>query len=343
MSAGSVMLSEMAEQPTVLRRLLDGAPDWSAALEPLRAAPPLGVVLVARGSSDNAALYARYVLEASLRRPVVLAAPSQFTRYGVGTRYAGWLAIGVSQSGRTPEIVDVVDQLGAAGATTLAVTNDQDEPLARAADIVLGLAAGAERAVPSTKTFLASLAAFAVLAQELGPVGWTAAELDALPVAVQHLLDDPRPAAAAAARLMDHTLVLHLGRGPLYSIAREGALKMMETAGVPAQGFAALDFLHGPLAVAGPGVAAVCYATPGPVLTDLHDVRERLSQCGATVLQVGAGWPVGEATLLAPAVPEELAPLLHVVRAQQLARELALLRGRDPDAPAALAKVTSTS
>ncbi len=154
------MRTEMAEQPAVLRELIArGAP---------RLGPHSGVVIVARGSSDHAAIYGRYLLELATGRPVALAAPSLFTRYGARTDASGWLVVGVSQSGATPEIVEVVERLRATGGRAVAITNDPGSPLAAASEVVLALGAGEERAVPATKTLTAQFAAFAVLAPRSG-------------------------------------------------------------------------------------------------------------------------------------------------------------------------------
>src|SRR5689334_10160466 len=150
---GSQMRREMAEQPEVLARLLSSR-------IPVDVERPAGVIIVARGSSDHAAVYGRYLLELATRRPVALAAPSLFTRYGAQTDASGWLVVGVSQSGRTPEIVDVVERLRATGGRAIAITNDEGSPLAEAAETVVGLGAGTEQAVPATKTFTAQMAAF---------------------------------------------------------------------------------------------------------------------------------------------------------------------------------------
>ena len=159
------MLREMAEQPEVLARLL------SRRIE-VGVEAPAGTIIVARGSSDHAAIYGRYLLELATRRPVALAAPSLFTRYGAETDASGWLVVGVSQSGRTPEIVDVVERLRATGGHAIAITNNGDSPLAEAAETVIELGAGEENAVPATKTYTAQMAAFAVLANALGDVPW---------------------------------------------------------------------------------------------------------------------------------------------------------------------------
>src|SRR3954465_9816561 len=187
---GELMANGMDEQPRVLRAL---AARRGALVDEVRAAlgatAPVGIVLVARGSSDNAAVFGRYVLELATRRPVALAAPSLSTRYGVQDRLDGWLAVGVSQSGRTPEIVSVLESFGAAGATTVAITNDRDSALAAAAAATIDTAPGAEKAGPATKTVTSQFAAFALLAEALGADGlpWSTAAWTALPDAVGEL------------------------------------------------------------------------------------------------------------------------------------------------------------
>src|SRR3954447_6607198 len=190
---GIQMRQEMGEQPEVLARLLSRRVSISAR-------DVAGVVIVARGSSDHAAVYGRYLLELATRRPVALAAPSLHTRYGAQTDASGWLVVGVSQSGATPEIVDVVERLRATGGHAIAITNNPDSPLAAASQVVIELGAGEERAVPATKTFTAQLAAFAVLAAALGDVPWTEAELARVPEAVAGVLADPAPMAVLAQR-----------------------------------------------------------------------------------------------------------------------------------------------
>src|SRR4051795_2457819 len=239
--AGIHMRAEMREQPDVLARLLSRR--VAVAVENVA-----GVIIVARGSSDHAAVYGRYLLELATRRPVALAAPSLYTRYGAITDVSGWLVVGVSQSGATPEIVDVVERLRATGGHAIAITNVADSPLAAAAEVVIDLGAGEERAVPATKTFTAQLGAFAVLAAALGDVPWSDGDLALVPGAVARVLAEPGPVGRLAERWAGaHELVV-TARGWLYCAALETALKVREAALVSAQGFSVADLLHGPIA-----------------------------------------------------------------------------------------------
>src|SRR6187200_2223151 len=171
----TAMAREMAEQPEVIGALVERREEFAARLRAIAPEPLTGVILIARGSSDNAAIYGRYVLEAALRRPVSLAAPSLWTRYGLAEDLRGYLAVGVSQSGKTPEITDTLERVKAAGAAAVAVTNDGGSPLAEIADEAIDLDVGPEDAVPATKTVTAQLAAFAILAHALGEPLWPAA------------------------------------------------------------------------------------------------------------------------------------------------------------------------
>jgi len=339
--AGGWMAAEMAEQPAVLgalgaRRAELGERIRAAAPDPLH-----GVLLIARGSSDNAAVYGRYVLEIATGRPVGLAAPSLHTLYGARVDYHGDLAIAVSQSGATPEIVTVLQAAMRAGAVGVAVTNDPTSALATTADMVLPLGAGDERAVPATKTVTAQMAAFAVLADALGGLGCSADDWDAVPAAVQAVLDDPDSAAAAAEVIGAAPGIITVGRGLLYGTALEAALKLKETTSILAEGYSAADLRHGPIAVVERDFPVLAFAADGPAAADMRALCAELEARGADVLRVsddpGAALPLGGG------LPEPLAVLPATVRAQQVALALAGLRGLDADAPPGLTKVTPTT
>ena len=333
------MAADMHEQPAVLRALADRRPEL---VEALRRAicPPLGTVIVARGSSDYAAVFGRYVLEMATRRPVALAAPSLTTLYDARTELSGWLAIGVSQSGQTPEIATVLERYREAGASTVAVTNHAPSALSDTAHATVELGAGDEQAVPATKTFTAQLAAFAVIAEALGPVPWDDAAWDQLPDAVAGLLADPDPADRAAAALGDAAGLVCIARGYLNAVALEAALKLREAAGMRAEGWSAADFRHGPIAAAGSGLPVLAISAPGPAAVDVDDLTTRLRDQGTRVLRLAAE---AGPDLPIPTEPgEPLAAITAVVRAQQLALAVAEHRGLDPDSPAGLSKVTPT-
>ena len=337
---GGVMASEMAEQPEVLRALAERRGEIATRLAHVASAPPAGIVLIARGSSDNAAVYGRYALQLATGLPVSLAAPSLHTLYDAPLRAAGWLAIAVSQSGRTPEITAVLRRFMQAGATGVAVTNEVDSPLFEAADVGVALGAGAERAVPATKTFTAQVAAIAAIAEALGPVPWSDADWGALPAAVAQVLADPEPAAAAARTVGEADGMFAVGRGFAFPVALEAALKIKETTGILAEGISAADLRHGPIAVVDSAAPVLAFCLPGPAAADMAELCATVRARGATVVE--AGCADGAQLPLPPRPAEALLTIPATVRAQQLALELALLRGMDPDQPTGLTKVTPT-
>lgn len=340
MTLGAVMSAEMAEQPARLAALLGQADAVMGRIRQVLPDPLAGTVLIARGSSDHAATTGRYLLELATGRPAASASPSLYTMYGAQTDFTGFLVVAVSQSGRTPEIVRSLQAAGAAGGRTVAVTNDSHSELALAAELPVHLDAGTERAVPATKTVTAELVAFALIAQAVRDIGFASQVRDRLPDQVAEVLGDPGPAGDAAAWLAGRTRLATVARGLLYGAAGEAALKIEETTSLFATAFSAADLRHGPIAVAATGLPVLAFAHPGPAAADVADLARDLHDRGADVRLAG---PVGGSTLPWPAeAPEVAAPVLAVVRAQQVALALARRLGRDPDQPGGLRKVTVT-
>lgn len=335
------MTAEMAEQPDVLAALAGRREELVARVRGAVPESLAGIVLVARGSSDNAAVYGRYVLELSAGRPVALAAPSLHTLYAAKADYRGYLAVAVSQSGRTPEIVTVTERLRRAGAATVSVTNEADSPLAEAADALVDLGAGVEEAVPATKTYTATVAAFAIIAEAFGDCPWGDADWKRLPAAVAEVLDDPAGPERAAEEIGDAPGAITVGRGFLYSTALEAALKLKETTSILAEGFSAADLRHGPIAVIEQEFPVMAFSAPGPAAADMTalvgEVRDRGGRVLTVAVDDGADLPLPDG------LAEPFVPLPAVVRAQQVARALALHRGLDPDSPEGLRKVTPTT
>jgi glutamine---fructose-6-phosphate transaminase (isomerizing) len=335
------MAEEMAQQPDVIANLVVRRDEISERAERVLPADLTGIVLVARGSSDHAAIYGRYILQMATHRVVALEAPSLHTLYGVRSRCDGFLAIAVSQSGRTPEITTVLRHLHDEGARTLAVTNDAASPLGEAAEEVIELRAGIEQAVPATKTFTAQLAAFALIAEALGDVSWQPDELSSLPKLTRAVLGDPEPARAAAGALDETHGLITVGRGFMYSVALEAALKLKETASLLAEGYSSADLRHGPVAVIERAFPMLAFTVPGRAAADMTDLIQWLrSSRGAYVITIGEG---NVDVPIPSGAPEPLAPLVAAVRAQQIALEAALRRNLDPDFPAGLSKVTPTT
>jgi glucosamine--fructose-6-phosphate aminotransferase (isomerizing) len=337
---GETMAAEMAEQPAVLERLVQRRESITAAISALLPEHLCGTVLLARGSSDTAALYGRYLFEMASGRPVALASPSLHTLYRNRADHRGYVAVGISQSGRTPEVVSVLERMRATGARTVAIVNATSSPLSDAADVVIDLSAGGELAVPATKTFTATLVALALIAAAMGPLPWSDRDLTALPEQVSWVLDDRHPADLIARRLEGADRVLAVARGPLLAAASETALKIRETSAVFAEAFSAADLRHGPIAAVTPDVPVLAFSAPGPAATDVAALCAVLRDRGVKVSTISP--EPGSDVLLPGAVPEALQPVVASVRGQQIALSAALARHLDPDAPSGLTKVTLT-
>lgn len=341
MTAGSLMAAELAEQPGVLGRLVARhIEDRDRVRGVLRPGQPAGTVLLARGSSDNVAVYGRYLLEMAARRPAGLAAPSVHTRYHADVDFTGYLAVALSQSGATPEIVETAARMRRAGAVVIGVTNEPESPLTEACDLALLTDAGTERAVPATKTVTAQLLAIAAVAAAFDEELVTFDELRSLPEAAAAVVADSAPADAVARRWADATRLVVTGRGLAYAAALETALKIKESARVHAEGLSSADLLHGPIAAVDSGLPVLLVAGGERFSGDDDALAERLSAAGVPHAVCGPG---PDADLPLPAgTSEVIAPILATIKGQQLALAASLLRGLDPDAPAGLSKVTAT-
>ena len=347
----SRMRAEIAEQPQALRRTLDALLPQAGALEAL-GRETRQVLFIARGSSDNAAVYGQYLCSVRAGRLASLASPSLATVYRADLDLDGVLAVAVSQSGATGEIVTTLEWARRCGARTVAVTNAAGSPLTEAADVALVTQAGSELAVPATKTYTTQLAALAVLALSMGrgprpaPPGAGLEALWGVPDAMEAMLEVAPAAEALAGRLTDADTLVVSGRGFAYSTALELSLKLKETCYVTAVGLSYADLVHGPIAILDAGTPALLVAAAdGPMLPEMTGLARRIAATGADVYGIGGDHDFAAAcrsTLSGPALPEHLAPLALVVPGQLLAEALARARGLDPDVPRGLDKVTQT-
>src|SRR5215217_3459848 len=344
----SRMRVEIAEQPEALRRTFDALLPQVGALEAL-GRETRQVLFIARGSSDNAAVYGQYLCSVHAGRLASLASPSLATVYRADLDLHGVLAVAVSQSGATEEIVTTLDWARHCGARTVAVTNVAGSPLTEAADVALITQAGRELAVPATKTYTTQLAALGVLALSMGRGAAGPEALEAVPDAVEAMLEVAPAAEALAGRLTDADTVVVSGRGFAYSTALEVSLKLKETCYVTAVGLSYADLVHGPIAILDAGTPALLVAAAeGPMLPEMTALAHRIATTTAPIYGIG-----GEATFAAAchttlpgppasALPEYLAPFALVVPGQLMVEALARAKGLDPDAPRGLDKVTQT-
>lgn len=346
----TTMSREIREQPASLRRLLD---DADAVVETLAADPEVtgarSVVIAARGSSDNAARYAQYLLGWRHRLPVALAIPSLITVYDTEPDLQGALVIGVSQSGQSPDVVAVLEAARRQGRPAIAVTNDPGSSLAAAASHVIDLRAGVERAVAATKTYSASIAALALVSAALEEPRERLDALEALrllPTAAAEAVDGASAVVERFDRFHDVRTCVVVGRGLNYGTAFEVALKIKELTGVFAEPYSPADLLHGPIAAVDLGSPVILVAPHEPSRASVRDLLPRLRDIGADTIILSededlleqATTPVPLATAPSP----WLTPVTAVVPGQVLAHRLAVLRGLDPDDPAGLTKVTRT-
>lgn len=340
------MLREVREQPAALQRLLDHELDRVAETAAAARAQEVALLfLAARGTSDHAAIYTKYLCEIVAGIPAALAAPSVFTLYHARVRLQHALVIGISQSGRAADAIEVLKQTRAGGQLTACITNDPDSPMAAAAEHPLYCHAGPERSLPATKTYTTSLTLAAALVAHLADRQDLLDDLRKLPDLLQQVLqrEDEIAARAERYRYMDECAVL--ARGLDLCSAQETALKLSETSYLRAHPFSAADFQHGPIAVVDEGYPCFLFAPGGPGYSTMVELVEGLEKRGAELIIVSdRRQMLARATtpLPMPSVPELLVPIVEIVVAQLFAFHLARAKGRNPDQPRGLNKVTST-
>ncbi|MCF3973357.1 SIS domain-containing protein [Paracoccus salsus] len=337
----SNMAREVAEIPEAAARFL--AASHAAVVDAataLRARDPALVATVARGSSDHAATYLKYAIELQAGIPVASVGPSVASIYHRPLRLAGGACIGISQSGRSPDIVDLMRAASDGGALSIAITNHADSPMADASAHCLALQAGEEKSVAATKTFVNSVLAGLALVAE-----WR--QDDDLRTAVAGLPDALAQAVGMdwsplSSRLARAASAFVLGRGPGYAIACESALKLKETSGIHAEAYSAAEVLHGPAAIVQASFPVLALGVEDAALPHVVGTAERLAAQGAEVFVTGAD--AKGATRL-PSVPDlhpMVAPLVLIASFYACVEGLARRRGFDPDTPPYLRKVTET-
>jgi glucosamine--fructose-6-phosphate aminotransferase (isomerizing) len=342
------MLDEIKQQPEALARTLASerrkTGKFQAALERTR---PRLIVLAARGTSDNAAQFGRYLIEITTGIPVSLAAPSIHTVYEAKLDYQGALVIGISQSGESTDVNVVLENARRAGALTVGITNEPKSALAGIAEHLFLVRAGREKSVAATKTYTGQLMILYLIAHVLGG-NIALKDLEALPdlAATAATLEPEVFALAERYRFMRHAIVV--GRGLNYANTFEFALKMMETCYVVAERFSSADFLHGPIAMIEPDFPVFLFSPTGPTWPSMQEMLTKLKDLRAeTVVITDQSNP--RAAALAPRamkiparIPELYTPIPYIIPAQLFAAALAREKNLDPDKPRTLSKVTQT-
>lgn len=341
------MWLEILEQPKVFEKcLIQNEKNIRTIVSILKERNIRHVIIAARGTSDHAGIYAKYLAEIKLGIPVTLAAPSIFTLYNGNLKMDDSLVIGISQSGRAADVLEVINKAKAQGALTVSITNHADSPLAQEAEFHLDCAAGVEKSVSATKTFTTQVYLLAHLIAEWAEDEALKNELSKVPEIVQKVIDnaDYIKSLVQRYRFMNECFVL--GRGINFPIALESALKIQETSYVRAKAYATSDFHHGPFAMIDNHMPVIIFAPEGPTLADSMEMINKLKNAGADVLVVSNNAEAlskGDTSIEIPNGAGEFAvPFANAVVGQIFACSLSVLRGLNPDTPRGLSKVTIT-
>ncbi|HEV2780728.1 MAG TPA: SIS domain-containing protein [Actinophytocola sp.] len=340
---GAQMRSDIAAQPAVLDAALRRRSEIAEVAAAIERRGPRFALLAARGTSDHAALYAKYLIEVLLALPAGLASPSTTTLYGAEPDLADVLFVTVSQSGGSPDLVEATQAARRRGALTVAVTNTPDSPLGAAAELSIDIGAGPELAVAATKTYTASLIALYLLVDAVrGGAGEPVAGIGEL--AERTLSDAAGPVRDAVDRYRFADRLVFTGRGYSSATAAEAALKLAETSYLAARAYSGADLLHGPVAAIDAETGVVAVTSAGRGGEAMREVVSTVRSRGADVVAVGSASADMDAGLRidVPRTAEEVAPILEILPLQLLALDLALARGGDPDRPRGLTKVTRT-
>lgn len=341
-----ILEKEIRQQPEVIRHLLDVENSNVQKIASSVKGKFDYILIAARGSSDNAARYAQYLFGTQNRLPVALATPSIFTIYNQPPQIKRALVIGISQSGQSPDIVQVISEAKLQGQPTIAITNDPDSPLAHASDSVIGLHAGAERAVAATKTYTSSLTCMAMLSAFLLGDPNRLAELLHLPSIMTDVLGiaEKYYQPIQRYRYMEHCVVL--GRGLNYSTAFEIALKIKELTRTVAEPYSSADFRHGPIAMVREGFPVIMVAPSGVVMDDILEIVKDIRAIKGELLVISDNrylLDISNLPLPLPGgVPEWLSPMISVIPGQMFAFLLAVVKGLNPDNPEGIQKITET-
>ncbi len=339
-----MMLAEIAEQPAALELTLANEQSKYAALGRFLKQKDIDlVVIVARGSSDNASLFGRYLIEVTTGIPVSLCAPSVYTLYGAKVNLSRALVIGVSQSGEGDDINIVLESAKASGAYTLAITNEAGSTMAKIADEALLIHAGRERSVAATKTYTGQMLHFYMLANALAEHSLAIEKIPDFTAKALELKDQITPLVQRYV-FMENCVVV--GRGMNYGNSYELALKLMETCYVVAERFSSADFFHGPLAIVERRFPVVLFGPAGVTQQSSIELLDRLHELNADCLAITNDVEIAnrspKSLMLPPDIDEFLTPIPFIVPAQLFAALLSEAKGLDPDAPRSLSKVTKT-
>lgn len=342
-----LMWDEILEQPEALENCLQyNRPIINQTVAAIKSCPVVSVIIAARGTSDHAAVYAKYMIEILTGIPVVLAAPSVFTLYHHALNMENSLVIGISQSGEAEDVLEVIKAANKQGAPTIGITNNPESPIAEEANFHLYCASGPEKSVAATKTFTAQIYLIAQLIAHLTHDEVLIRDLGQVPSLVRETLkiSDTIKQKVERYRFMNECFVL--ARGINYAIALESALKIQETTYVRAKAYATSDFHHGPFAMIERNMPVIVFAPEGPSLKDVIEMIGKIKNAGAELIIVSNNDEAlnkGDCSIEIPGISNDfITPFLNVTVSQMFACSLAISKGLNPDAPRGLNKVTIT-
>lgn len=341
------MWEEILEQPEVLKRAVEtNRVVIEELIKDLKARDISTVIIAARGTSDHAAVYTKYAIETLIGIPVSLAAPSVFTMYNKQVNMKNCFVIGISQSGKAADAIEVVKSAAEQGAVTMSVTNFVDSPLAQTSKYHLFCDTGVEKSVAATKTFTSTIFLLINFIAKWAQNDELLGELKKTPDIMKTVFNqaDAIKEVVKKYRFMKECFVL--ARGFNYSIALEAALKIQETTYVCAKAFSTSDFHHGPFAMVEKDMPVIVYAPEGPSSKDVLEMVNKLKNIEADILIVSNNeelLKLGDSSIEIPKnCSDYVSPIFNVVVAQMFACNLSLLKGLNPDSPRGLNKVTIT-
>ena len=340
---GAIMASEIAETPKVFKAILDNKDAFNSVKNVLVDEKIKSVLILARGTSDNAAPYLKYLIETQIGLPVGLTSPSSVTVYGSELKYSNTLIVAISQSGQSPDLVKFATAARQANAYVIAMTNDDSSPLATIAHNHFSLLAGPELAVAATKSYNAQL-----LISYLLVAAWTGKTVngDQIISEATRLVETRELVSSAVREVTRDKEVVILGRGFAYPNAREAALKVQETCKISVQGLSTADYLHGPISALTPDTQVFIVAPAHMPTPSITEATTKIRKTSSRIFWIGTGGtPEGEDIVLGGSqCDDEIAStIVDAIVLQRFALEFAVESGFDPDAPVGLSKVTLTN
>lgn len=340
---GTFMHAEIAEQPEVFERSLASSDRIRPIADAISEFQPRFVLFAARGTSDHAALYGKYLFEIESGLPVGLMSPSSVTIYGAEPKLKDTLVIVISQSGGSPDLVESARKARACGALVLGITNSPESSLAQNVDLHIDVLAGVEHAVAATKSYSAQMLALWLLVKFLNNQEISAAH--ELPMVSRDILNRQHEFDAIADSLLETDRLILTGRGYSLPSALEAALKIMETSYFDAHAFSAADLLHGPMAMVAHDTPVIAVCPPGAAQNAIVPALERLSETTSQLIVFGPSTQThfgSSSFAIDHSLPDELSPLVEIIALQEVIVRMAIMRGHNPDAPRGLSKVTKT-